>query len=61
MPNALFDSARVRIARANLAAFGERLHLENLAADYRSGRDPSGNLKLLLEMQELKRKLGVEY
>lgn len=60
MANALIPSARLQEARARLAAFVERLTLENLAADYRRGRDPSANLEQLLKLQTLKRKLGIQ-
>ena len=59
MPEALVQSARVRLARAKIAALAERTMLENLASDYRRGRDPSANLKQLLEFQDLKRRLGI--
>ena len=60
MTYARAPSARVREARAHLSAFVERLILENVAADYRRGRDPSDNLKQLLELQALKRRLGLQ-
>jgi hypothetical protein len=60
MANALVPSARVEEARARLSAFAERLVLENLAADYRRGRDPTDNLGQLLALQALKRRLGIQ-
>lgn len=60
MTDALIPSARVVEARARLSAFAERLVLENLVADYRRGRDPTDNLKQLLELQGLKCRLGIQ-
>lgn len=60
MPNALVQSARVKETRARLSALAERLVLENLAADYRRGRDPTSTLTQLLELQALKRRLGIQ-
>lgn len=59
MTDALIPSARVVEARARLSAFAERLVLENLVADYRRGRDPTDNLKQLLELQALNCRLGI--
>jgi len=60
MANAPIHSARVVEARARLSAFAERLGLENLAADYRRGRDPTGSLNQLLKLQALNRRLGIQ-
>ena len=60
MTNARNQSARVQEARARLSAIAERLILQSVAADYRRGRDPSDNLKRLLDLQELKRRLGFQ-
>ena len=60
MANALAHSARVVEARARLSAFAERLVLENIAADYRRGRDPTDNLNQLVGLQALKRRLGIQ-
>ena len=59
MTSASVPSARVMEARARLSAFVERMMLESIAADYQRGRDPSSNLKQLLELQTLKRRLGL--
>ena len=54
------DGARLKQARAQIMAFTERLVLENLASDYRRGRDPSETLQQLLRLQDLKKKMGIE-
>jgi hypothetical protein len=54
------DHARLMEARARVAAVLERMILENVAADYRRRRDPSDNLRQLLELQALKRRLGIQ-
>ena len=60
MTSAPPPSARVLQARAQLSAFVERSMLEDLAADYRRGRDPTVNLGRLIELQVLKRRLGIQ-
>jgi hypothetical protein len=59
MVNALDPRARVVEVRARISAFVERLVLGNLVADYRRGRNSTDNLNQLLELQTLKRRLGI--
>ncbi|TAL00088.1 MAG: hypothetical protein EPO08_14755 [Rhodospirillaceae bacterium] len=60
MADAPIDGARLQQARARILAFTERLVLENTAADYRRGRDPSDNLRQLIDLQTLKRRLEIQ-
>jgi hypothetical protein len=59
MADAPAPSARLMEARARIAAFTERLVLENIAADCRRGREPTTNINQLLELQAFKRRLGI--
>ena len=52
-------TTRINEARARLVSFTERLVLENIAADYRRGRDPSANVSQLLELHQIKSKFGI--
>jgi len=52
-------STRLREARINMLAFTERLLLENLAADYRRGRNPTKVLIDLVDLQASKEKAGI--